>query len=107
MVEIPDAVKIKIEKLLSLLESKNIRIKKAILFGSYAAGNFNEWSDIDLALVSDDFSGNSFIDKLSLIDLVFVSGKDLSLVTFTTKDYYDSLFARDEIEKKGIIIRAS
>jgi predicted nucleotidyltransferase len=107
MVEIPDSVKAKIERLLSLLEAKNIKIQKAILFGSYASGTYNEWSDIDLALVSDDFSGNSFLDKLNLIDFVFASGKDLSLVTFTTQDYDDSLFARDEIEKKGIVITAS
>ncbi|MDT3740442.1 MAG: nucleotidyltransferase domain-containing protein [Candidatus Kapabacteria bacterium] len=107
MAEIPDSVINKINKFLLLIEDKQIRIQKAVLFGSYASGNYNEWSDIDLALVSDDFSGNNFKDKLELIDLIFAAGKDLSPVTFTSYDYNNSLFARDEIEKKGILIKSA
>ena len=34
-----------------------VRFKKVILFGSYAQNTAHQWSDIDLALVSDDFTG--------------------------------------------------
>jgi len=33
---------------------------KVYLFGSYARGNANEWSDIDLLLVSKRFTQNTF-----------------------------------------------
>ena len=33
---------------------------KVFLFGSYATGNANEWSDIDLMLVSKKFTKNTF-----------------------------------------------
>ena len=36
--------------------SKEIKIDKVILFGSYAKGTNREDSDIDLAISSDDFS---------------------------------------------------
>lgn len=105
MAEVPSIVKQKIELFIRLLESNSIKIHRAVLFGSYASGNFNEWSDIDLALVSDDFTGNRFQDKISLIDLILEAGSDLSPVPFTVEDYKNSMFARDEIEKKGIVMK--
>ena len=36
--------------------------EKIILFGSYAKGDFKETSDIDIAVVVDNFEGN-FLDK--------------------------------------------
>jgi predicted nucleotidyltransferase len=41
--------------------------------GSVANGNSNEYSDIDLALLSDQFSGNPFSDRhlLSPINIRF------------------------------------
>ena len=35
-----------------------ISIEQIILYGSYAKGNANEWSDIDLYIVSKDLPGN-------------------------------------------------
>ena len=39
-----------------------VTFKRVILFGSYARNQANQWSDIDLALVSDDFNGGSLAD---------------------------------------------
>ena len=39
-----------------------INLKKVILYGSFAKGTQHEWSDIDVALVADDFTGVPFID---------------------------------------------
>ena len=63
MDKIPIDILNKIIQFLNILEKNNIHINKAILFGSYAKGTFNEWSDIDIALVSDNFQGNRFLDK--------------------------------------------
>lgn len=35
--------------------SKYYKIDKIILFGSFARGDYKEWSDIDLLIVSEDF----------------------------------------------------
>ena len=34
-----------------------IKLKKVILYGSFASGMQHEWSDIDVALVADEFEG--------------------------------------------------
>jgi predicted nucleotidyltransferase len=45
------ALKVASDYLAFLINEKDFRIKKAYLFGSYSKGNFNEDSDIDLAIV--------------------------------------------------------
>jgi predicted nucleotidyltransferase len=107
MAEIPDLVYSKVTRFLELLKSNNIHVEKAYLFGSIAKGNFNKWSDIDLAVVSDDFSGDRLSDRLSLIDYVFIAGHDISPLPFRSEDFSDSMFARDEILKYGIEIDQS
>jgi predicted nucleotidyltransferase len=44
-------------------------IDKAYIFGSYAKGKATNWSDIDLAIVSRDFSDEIFNDRLYLMNL--------------------------------------
>lgn len=104
MVNIPNSVIEKINRFLELLKENHISVQKSYLYGSYANGTYNEWSDIDLAIISDDFSGNSFLDKVNLIDIIFQSGKDISPMPFKSEDFENSPFARDEILKKGIKI---
>ena len=51
----------------------NISFNKVILFGSVASGNNGKYSDIDVALVSDIFTGNPFADwhLLSPVNIKF------------------------------------
>ena len=48
-----------------LLEIKALGVKmhKAFLFGSFAKNKQHEWSDIDVALIADDFIGITALDK--------------------------------------------
>jgi uncharacterized protein len=41
-------------------KKNNLTIEKILLFGSYAKGNLHEYSDIDLAIFSKQFSDNPF-----------------------------------------------
>lgn len=105
MAEISDIVKTKIDDFINLLESNNITIQKAVLFGSFANGTNNEWSDIDLAVVSENFKGNRLDDMLELNNYIFKSSLDISPIPYRPVDFENSMFVRDEILKKGIIIR--
>ncbi|MEI6091422.1 MAG: nucleotidyltransferase domain-containing protein [bacterium] len=104
MVEIPDLVSNKIKNFIDLIENNGFKIQRAYLFGSYANGKADKWSDIDLALISDRFKGDRFLDLLSLTDYILKAGKDISPLPFRSEDFDASLFARDEILKKGISI---
>jgi len=51
-----------------------VHFKKVILFGSYARNTPHKWSDVDLALVSDDFKDMGWDDrsKISRANIKFV-----------------------------------
>jgi predicted nucleotidyltransferase len=55
-----------IEEYLRLI-SQDISLEKVILFGSYALGKAGEFSDIDLAIVSEDFEGKRRIDNMKFL----------------------------------------
>ena len=87
------------------LRSEGLDIQKAILFGSYANNCQTEWSDIDLALVSDSFTGFGFNDKSSFAKIN--CQKPYSVIqtkTFSTTYFDQGDPFIDEIKKMGIII---
>ncbi|MFH1296690.1 MAG: nucleotidyltransferase domain-containing protein [Bacteroidota bacterium] len=45
-----------IRQYLQLIKSRGIPVEEAYIFGSYVRGNFNEHSDIDVALVISDMT---------------------------------------------------
>jgi predicted nucleotidyltransferase len=45
------------------IEAKGVNLREVVLYGSFAKGTQHEWSDIDVALVADNFTGVGFIDK--------------------------------------------
>jgi len=78
-------------------------VRLAYLFGSYAKGKQQEYSDIDVALVSDVFTSNKIENnhKTALINYQFVN---IEVHHFNT-----NVFAKDdpfinEIKKTGIRI---
>ena len=46
--------------------SNFIQVEKLILFGSYAYGNPRKDSDFDIAVVSEDLSGKSILERMQL-----------------------------------------
>ncbi len=99
---IPQSLHDDIRKLIDALAKDNIRVDRAILFGSHAKGNASEFSDIDLALVSPDFCGIRFLDNQRLGKAVIRVNDLFDTHPFTREDFADSPFVRDEILKYGI-----
>ena len=57
-----EAIKI-VKEYIKKVKALGVDVKKAFLFGSFARNHQTEWSDIDVALVGDDFVGFPLIDK--------------------------------------------
>ena len=51
------------------LRRLGIKVKKVILYGSYARGNAKEYSDIDLIVISEDFRGRNLRERLEILGL--------------------------------------
>lgn len=69
------------------MESNNIPIKEAVLFGSYSKGNFHKWSDIDIALVSDIFQGIRMIDRKRIREIKLNVSSDIEVIPFRPQDF--------------------
>jgi len=70
------------------------------LFGSYAEGRANEWSDIDIALVSDSFDGDRFDDRSKIRRITLSVSSDLSPLPFRPEDFTpENPFVKEIIEK--------
>jgi len=87
MVQFPAKVKNIIDNYLQELNRNNIPIKEAILFGSYAKGNYQEWSDIDIALVSDIFRGNLIDDKDKIRKITLYISSEIEVFPFAPNDF--------------------
>ena len=95
----------RVNEFINELLSLQLTIRKAILFGSYVTNRQREWSDIDLALVADEFSGFGFEDRKYFARINI--RKPYAMIQ--TKTYAPDYFEKgdpfiDEIKKFGIII---
>ena len=102
MVKIPDKIKAIAERYFLLLKENDILVKDAYLFGSYAKGNSNAWSDIDIAIVSDSFEGIRIKDKDKIRKITLSVSSSLEILPFNPKDFsFENPLAR-EIMETGI-----
>ncbi len=104
MAEVTARVRAIIERYLAELEKNQFPIKNAVLFGSYAEGRADEWSDIDVALVSDAFEGDRFNDRAKIRRITLSVSSDLSPLPFRPEDFIRENPLVREILEKGVRI---
>jgi len=94
----------KIKLFVKELESENLNISQVFLFGSYANNKANKWSDIDLAVVSDDFTGNRMIDYDRFVNAILKVDRSFEPIPYKTEHFtIDNPFVK-EIISTGIRI---
>jgi predicted nucleotidyltransferase len=85
--------------------SKMIKVDAVYLFGSSARRERQEYSDIDVAVVSPDFTGFSFMDRKKLGPIVLKHDLSIELHPFRRKDFTRSNPFVWEIIKTGIKVK--
>ena len=83
---------------------QELRVNAVFLFGSNAKGTTHAWSDIDLAIVSPDFSGDSFEDTKKLIPHILQVDSGIEVHTFRPEDFSTDNPFVEEIVGSGIRI---
>lgn len=87
------------------LKQLDLRLQKVIVFGSYARNEQREESDIDVALVSEDFTGAGPIDVRLMAHLLarypffYIEPHTFSLEQFTDWNPFVQ-----EIKRTGIVV---
>jgi uncharacterized protein len=69
MVETRRQITTLIRRYVAALEARGIPVERVILFGSHAAGHAQEWSDIDIAVISPKFDALSLLERYEQLGL--------------------------------------
>ncbi len=79
-----------VHELVNKLSEVGVRVEEVKIFGSTAKGDFIESSDVDMVIVSQDWSGMSFVDRLAILYRLWDKPVDAHFIPLT----------RRELEKK-------
>jgi predicted nucleotidyltransferase len=84
------------------LKECGIDVESAYLFGSYATNHAGKWSDIDVAIISPDFSADRLDDRIRLMKFSTEVDSRIEPVPFHSHDFNDNDPLVGEIKKHGI-----
>ncbi len=76
-----------VKRYISLLQDQNIPVIKAYLFGSHAKNMADEWSDIDVAAVTDRFIGDRFDFRFLLTKLARKIDSDIEPHPYLSSEF--------------------
>ncbi len=89
-------------KYLKALKKRQINVISAYIFGSYAKGIPDKWSDIDLALIVNNYIGDEF-NFQTILNKIIIETKlyDIEVHPFLADEFDDSNPFALEILKTG------
>jgi len=79
-----------VKRIIGVLKDSDYHVKKTYLYGSYAKGKYHRDSDIDILIVSDDFTGNRFRDSLKLMRLCQKIDPRIEFMPYRSSDFKNS-----------------
>lgn len=86
------------------LAAKKITVVQAYVFGSSVKRIRHDWSDIDLAIVSPDFSGDRFGDYKLLIPFIIEVDRSIEVHPLHPRDFNEDNPFIKEILSSGLKI---
>jgi predicted nucleotidyltransferase len=90
-----------VERFLAVVRGR-LRVNAAYLYGSQAAGSARPWSDIDVAVISPDFSEDLFQERVTLMQWAAAIDDRLEPQPFTPERFSPNDPLASEISHKGV-----
>ena len=90
-----------INRYITALKERNIKVAGSFLFGSYAKGIASEWSDIDVAILTDEFIGDSFDFTFLLMKVAREIDVDIEPHPFLVEEFNEENPVAAEILRTG------
>lgn len=98
---------VKIDRFINILKD-NIDIEKVIIFGSFVRGDQRRWSDIDLAVISDNFEKMNFHERLVFLGMLAWQAQavEIEALGYTRNEFKNAtkLDFLGEIKRTGKVI---
>ena len=93
-----------VTKYIEELEKNKIHIIEAFIFGSHAKGKTKPESDIDVALISNAFTGNRFDDRRKIVPFRRKIDSRIEPIPFKPEDFNNGGTLVEEIKRTGVSI---
>ena len=104
MAEIEPVVFKKVQAFLDKLRLTGFHISKAYIFGSYAKGQADRWSDIDVAIISPQISNDRFEERIRLTELSMSIDDRIEPLPFNLDSFNDDDPFVRQIKIEGVAI---
>jgi predicted nucleotidyltransferase len=101
MAEIAPDVLASVERFLAVV-GRRLRIEAAYLYGSHVLGSARLWSDIDVAVVSSDFSDDLFEERVTLMRCAAAIDDRIEPQPFTPERFGPNDPLASEISRHGV-----
>jgi predicted nucleotidyltransferase len=102
MAEVQTLVHDKIQSYLNKLRQAGYHITSAYLFGSYVSGQIDEWSDIDVAVVSPQISDDRFEERIRLTEIALSIDDRIEPLPFSIESFNDGNPLVRQIKSDGV-----
>ena len=89
MAEVEAVVVRNVKSFLDKLRRTGFHISKAYIFGSYARGQEDKWSDIDVAIVSPQIGNDRFEERVRLTELAMSIDDRIEPLPFNLDSFSD------------------
>jgi uncharacterized protein len=91
------------------LKDRSIRLDKVIVFGSYIKGDYNKDSDIDIAIISQDFEDKDIFEKADMLRglkwfLVESFALPFDIIPLSLKEWQEGTSLAVEFIKEGKVV---
>jgi predicted nucleotidyltransferase len=96
----PDVIA-SVERFLTMVR-RRLRVEAAYLYGSQAVGTARPWSDIDVAVISPDFSEDLFEERVTLMRWAAAIDDRIEPQPFTPERFGPNDPLASEISRTGV-----
>jgi len=87
------------------LELEKVKPWRIILFGSYASGQQREDSDIDLVVISDDFEGKDYWQRIEILSAaIYKVFKPIEAIAMTPEEWQNGDSPIIDYAREGEIV---
>ena len=104
MVEIDAVVMANVRLFLDKLRNTGMSISEAYIFGSYAKGKADKWSDIDIAIVSPQIGADRFEERVRLTELAVSVDDRIEPLPFNQDTFSDNDPFVQQIVAEGLAV---
>ena len=97
-----------IDRFRAVLERKDVKVNKIILYGSFAREDYRDDSDIDVIVISDDFASLNYWERIDLLsEAIYEIFEPIEAVSFTSNEWESSNSFLVDYAKDGEVVYAA